>query len=55
MLLGFALAVLTYAPASPVNIFKAITHYANPALESALATAPVTVVADPRSAPSSSK
>jgi MFS family permease len=47
MLLGFALAVLTYAPASPVNIFKAITHYANPALESALATAPVTVVADP--------
>jgi hypothetical protein len=32
---------------SPVNIFKAITHYANPALEKALATAPVTVVADP--------
>jgi MFS family permease len=47
MLLGFALAVLTYAPVSPVNIFKAITHYANPALENALATAPVTVVADP--------
>jgi MFS family permease len=47
MLLGFALAVLTYAPVSPVNIFKAITHYANPALESALATAPVTVLADP--------
>jgi MFS family permease len=47
MLLGFALAVLTYAPASPINIFKAITHYANPALEQALATAPVTVVADP--------
>jgi hypothetical protein len=47
MLLGFALAVVTYAPASPVNIFKAITHYANPALENALATAPVTVVADP--------
>jgi MFS family permease len=47
MLLGFALAVLTYAPASPVNIFKAITHNANPALEQALATAPVTVLADP--------
>ena len=47
MLLGFALAVVTYAPASPVNIFKAITHYANPALEQALATAPVTVIADP--------
>jgi MFS family permease len=47
MLLGFLLAVLTYAPVSPVNIFKAITHYANPTLEQALATAPVTVVADP--------
>jgi MFS family permease len=47
MLLGFALAVLTYAPVSPVNIFKAITHNANPALEQALATAPVTIVADP--------
>ena len=47
MLLGFLLAVLTYAPMSPFNIFRAITHYANPALEKALATAPVTVVADP--------
>jgi MFS family permease len=47
MLLGFLLAVITYAPMSPVNIFKAITHYANPALEKALAAAPVTVVADP--------
>ena len=47
MLLGFLLAVVTYAPVSPINIFKAITHYANPTLEKALATAPVTVVADP--------
>ena len=47
MMLGFLLAVLTYAPISPVNIFKAITHYANPALEKALAAAPVTVVANP--------
>jgi MFS family permease len=47
MLLGFLLAVLTYAPLSPINIFKAITHYANPALEKALASSPVTVVADP--------
>ena len=46
MLPGFLLAAITYAPASPVNIFKAITHYANPALERALANAPVTVVAD---------
>jgi MFS family permease len=41
---GCALAVLTYFP-----VFKQITHYANPALEAAQATAPVTVVADPGS------
>jgi MFS family permease len=39
---GFALAALTYFP-----IFQAITHYANPALETALAHSPVTVTADP--------
>jgi MFS family permease len=39
---GCLIAALTYFP-----LFKAITHYANPALESALATAPVTVTADP--------
>jgi hypothetical protein len=39
---GLLLAALTYFP-----IFKAITHYANPALETAQATAPVVVVADP--------
>ena len=39
---GCLLAVLTYFPT-----FKAITHYANPALERAVATAPVLVVADP--------
>ena len=39
---GCLLAVLTYFPT-----FKAITHYANPALERAVATAPVAVVADP--------
>jgi MFS family permease len=42
ILAGFALAALTYFP-----IFQAITHYANPALETALAHAPVTVTADP--------
>jgi Sugar (and other) transporter len=42
MLAGFALAALTYFP-----IFQGITHYANPALEAALASAPVSVVADP--------
>jgi MFS family permease len=39
---GLLLAALTYFP-----IFRAITHYANPALEAAENTAPVTVVADP--------
>ncbi|KQT65800.1 MULTISPECIES: MFS transporter [unclassified Aureimonas] len=39
---GLALACLTYFP-----IFKAITHYANPALEQAIVSAPVVVTADP--------
>ena len=42
ILAGFLLAALTYFP-----IFKAITHYANPKLETALASSPVTVIADP--------
>jgi hypothetical protein len=42
ILAGFALAVLTYFP-----IFGALTHFVNPKLERALASAPVTVVADP--------
>ncbi len=39
---GCLIAALTYFP-----IFAAITHYANPALERAQATSPVTVVANP--------
>lgn len=39
---GCVIAAATYFP-----IFKAITHYGNPALEQAIATSPVTVVADP--------
>ncbi|GGE07989.1 MFS transporter [Aureimonas endophytica] len=39
---GLALACLTYFP-----LFKGITHYANPALEEAIARAPITVIADP--------
>ncbi|TAN53360.1 MAG: MFS transporter, partial [Rhodospirillales bacterium] len=39
---GCALAIVTYFP-----IFKAITHYANPAIESAIAVSPVVVKADP--------
>lgn len=42
VLAGCLLAALTYLP-----IFKAITHFANPAIESAAAHAPVSVVADP--------
>jgi hypothetical protein len=39
---GCLIGALTYFP-----IFKALTHYGNPALEAALQNAPVTVVADP--------
>jgi MFS family permease len=39
---GCLIAALTYFP-----IFKALTHYGNPALEAASVTSPVTVVADP--------
>ena len=39
---GLLLACLTYFP-----LFKGITHYANPALEEAIAAAPVVVTADP--------
>lgn len=39
---GCLIAAITYFP-----IFKGITHYANPALAAAQASAPVTVIADP--------
>jgi MFS family permease len=42
VLAGCTLAVLTYFPT-----FQGITRFANPALKRAVATAPVTVVADP--------
>jgi MFS family permease len=42
MLAGFLLAAVTY-----FWIFQGITHFANPALERALNSSPVTVVADP--------
>src|SRR5436190_5273273 len=42
MMAGFLLAVVTYFP-----IFQGLTHFANPALEKALADSPVTVSADP--------
>src|ERR1700734_3460834 len=42
ILTGFLLVALTYFP-----IFKVITHFANPKLETALSSSPVTVIADP--------
>ena len=42
VLAGCLIAAVTYVP-----IFKGITHFANPAIESAAATSPVVVVADP--------
>jgi MFS family permease len=42
ILAGCLLAAVTYVP-----IFKGLTHYANPAIESASSHSPVTVVADP--------
>ena len=44
VLAGCLIAAVTYFP-----IFKGITHFANPAIEAAAATSPVTVVADPES------
>jgi predicted MFS family arabinose efflux permease len=44
VLAGCLLAAVTYFP-----IFKGITHFANPAIETAAANAPVRVVADPDS------
>ena len=42
IMLGCLLAVVTYLP-----LFKAITHYANPALEAAVDSAPAAIIADP--------
>ena len=42
IMLGCLLAAVTYFP-----IFKALTHYGNPAIETAAATSPVVVTADP--------
>src|SRR5438045_6500520 len=42
MMAGFLIAAVTYFP-----IFQGLTHFANPALEKALAASPVVVTADP--------
>ncbi len=43
---GLLLAVITYIPNTPVSVFNALTHFANPALEKAMETAPATITAD---------
>ena len=43
---GLLLAVITYIPNTPVSVFNGLTHFANPALEKAMASAPATVTVD---------
>jgi MFS family permease len=43
---GLLLAVLTYIPDTPVSVFNALTHFANPALEKAMIASPATITAD---------
>jgi hypothetical protein len=43
---GLLLAIILYIPNTPVSLFNGLTHFANPALEKAMATAPASVTAD---------
>lgn len=43
---GLLLAIITYIPNTPVSIFNAMTHFANPALEKAMKNAPATITVD---------
>ncbi len=43
---GLLLAVVTYIPNTPVSVFNALTHFANPALEKAMITSPATITTD---------
>jgi MFS family permease len=43
---GLLLAIITYIPNTPVSIFNAMTHFANPALEKAMKESPATVTVD---------
>lgn len=44
---GLLLAIITYIPNTPVSVFNGLTHFANPALEKAMATAPASIAVDP--------
>jgi hypothetical protein len=46
-MLGLLLAIITYIPNTPLSVFNALTHYANPALEKAMATSPASITVDP--------
>ncbi len=43
---GLLFAVVTYIPNTPVSVFNALTHFANPALEKAMIASPATITAD---------
>jgi MFS family permease len=43
---GLLFAIILYIPNTPVSLFNGLTHFANPALEKAMATAPATITAD---------
>ena len=44
---GLLLAIVTYIPNTPVSIFNGLTHFANPALEKAMANSPASITVDP--------
>jgi MFS family permease len=46
IMLGLLLAIITYIPNTPLSVFNALTHYANPALEKAMASSPATITVD---------
>jgi MFS family permease len=43
---GLLLAIILYIPNTPVSLFNGLTHFANPALEKAMASAPASITAD---------
>jgi len=43
---GLFLAIILYIPNTPVSLFNGLTHFANPALEKAMESAPASVTVD---------
>jgi len=43
---GLLIAIILYIPNTPVSLFNGLTHFANPGLEKAMATAPASITAD---------